>query len=437
MVFLRPCFGKKGGFAIEWLLLGMNLLYRLFFFLIPGILFLLKPFSTKLGHFLEGRKSLFAKLGNFRDSCPGPLAWFHAASLGEYEQARPVIAALKSKRPDLGILVSFFSPSGYDHVAKKPQPNVDFITYLPLDRKSWAEKFVTVLKPELAFFVKYDLWHHHLQALKKSGCPVFLIAASLREDQVFFGPFGSFFRQNLFAMDWIFTQNQKSLDLLSGIGYSQASQAGDTRFDRVAATAAAPLALPQIRDWVGDRPTVVVGSAWEEDMKLLVPLINSHPGYRWIIAPHDLSPEPMDRWGSQLRLESRKYSGWSPSDTNPVLFIDNIGMLSSLYQFARIAYVGGAFGKGLHNILEPLGFGRPVIFGALKRVSRFPEAAQSQSEGCGFPVSDEKSLFETFGRLEEIDFYDKSVISAQNWVKSNLGAADRIVEKTARLIPAR
>ncbi|GAA0878489.1 hypothetical protein GCM10009119_14570 [Algoriphagus jejuensis] len=195
--------------------------------------------------------------------------------------------------------------------------------------------------------------------------------------------------------------------------------------------------MPQLERWIQGKPTVVVGSAWEEDMKLLIPLINSRPDYRWIIAPHDLSPEPMERWASRIVLDSKRFSMWRASDTNSVLFIDNIGMLSSLYQFAKIAYVGGAFGKGLHNILEPLGFGVPVIFGQVKRASRFPEAEQSQIEGCGFSVSDESSLFEIFGRMEQTDFYNNSVNSAQNWVNSNLGAADRILEKVTSLIPAK
>ncbi len=411
----------------------MNLLYRLFFWVLPGFLVLIKPFSAKLRHFLEGRKPVFDSLGKFRKANTGPLAWFHVASLGEYEQARPVIAALKSKRPELVIAVSFFSPSGYDHVVKKPQPGVDWITYLPLDRKRLAHRFVKELNPELAIFVKYDLWFHHIQALKKNRVPIFLISASLREDQSFFGLFGGFFRQNLFAMDWIFTQNQKSIDLLRGMGYSKCSLAGDTRFDRVASTAKSPKDLLEIKRWIEERPVVVVGSAWEEDMRLLIPLINSRPNYRWIIAPHDLNPEPMDRWASQIHLESRKYSGWSSDHSNSVLFIDNIGMLSSLYQFARMAYVGGAFGKGLHNILEPLGFSVPVIFGKVKKAGKFPEAAQSEQEGCGFSVGDEKVLVEVFEKLEKVDFYKRSVDSAQKWVTSNLGAADRILEKVTEL----
>lgn len=411
----------------------MNLLYRLTLFLLTGVLNILSQFSGKISHFLEGRKSLFEKLENFRSSCSAPVAWFHAASLGEYEQARPVIAALKSKKPEIAIVVSFFSPSGYDHVIKRQQPNVDFITYLPIDRKSLAQRFVQILKPELAFFVKYDLWFHHIQALKKGQIPVFLIAASLRENQSFFGVFGSFFCQNLFAMDWIFTQNEKSLKLLSSIGYDRASLAGDTRFDRVAATAAAPKDLPEIANWIGEKPAVVVGSAWDEDMRILIPLINSRPDYRWIIAPHDLNSELMERWAEQIQLESKRYSIWKLSDSNSVLFIDNIGMLSSLYQFAKVAYVGGAFGKGLHNILEPMGFGVPVIFGKVKKASKFPEAAESELEGCGFAVADEISLAENFAKLENSEFYQKAVDSAQNWVKSNLGAADRIIEKVNEL----
>ena len=412
----------------------MNFIYRFGLVLTSGLLNLVGRFSARLRHFLEGRKSLFEKLEFFRKTCEAPTAWFHVASLGEYEQARPVIASLKTMRPELAVVISFFSPSGYDNVTKKPQPNVDFITYIPIDRKNYAERFVSILKPELAFFVKYDLWFHHIQALKKRNVSMFLIAASLREDQTFFGVFGSFFRQNLFAMDWIFTQNEKSLELLKSLGYHNASLAGDTRFDRVAATAAAPKELLDIKKWIGEKSVVVVGSAWEEDIKLLIPLINSRPNYRWIIAPHDLDPEPMDRWAEAIQLESKKYSKWNSADTNSILFIDNIGMLSSLYQFAKLAYVGGAFGKGLHNILEPMGFGVPVIFGKVKNVSKFPEAAQSDSEGCGFSVADEKSLLDQFKKLEKADFYEKAVISALNWVKSNLGAADRILKKVDQLI---
>ncbi|MBC6366488.1 3-deoxy-D-manno-octulosonic acid transferase [Algoriphagus sp. AK58] len=405
----------------------MKFIYRLLLGIITGVLPLLGIFSAKLRHFLSGRDNLFLLLKKFRENHPGPLAWFHVASLGEFEQARPVIAELKKQRSECLIAVSFFSPSGFDHVSKKPHANVDFITYIPLDRKSWADRFVSILNPEIAFFVKYDLWYHHICALKRDRVPTYLIAASFRENQIYFSWYGVFFRTILAQLDWIFTQNQKSIELLEKIGITRASLVGDTRFDRVAETAQTPKELGEVSAWVHGKPTIVVGSAWEEDMRLLIPLINSKPEYRWIIAPHDLKPEPMDRWASQITLDSEKYSRWTPDDPNSVLFIDNIGMLSSLYQFARVAYVGGAFGKGLHNILEPLGFGVPVIFGKVKKAGKFPEAEQSQYEGCGFEIEDEKQLQQIFTKLEQVEFYQRATESAQNWVTSNLGAANRIV----------
>lgn len=411
----------------------MNWFYRFGLFVLSLLLPVAGIFNTKVRYFLQGRKSVFQKLFEFRKSNIGPLGWFHVASLGEYEQARPVIAELKTSRPDLMIAVSFFSPSGYDNVIKKPQSNVDFITYLPLDRKSFAVRFVEILKPELAFFVKYDLWPQHILALKSAKIPIFLVSASFRPDHIYFRNNG-FFRKILFKLDYIFTQNQQSIDLLKSIGFENAEIAGDTRFDRVMATASSPKEFPEIKKWVGEKPAVVVGSAWEEDMRILIPLINSRPEYRWIIAPHDLNPLPMKVWADSISLKSSRYSQWDQTSPVDVLFIDNIGMLSSLFQFARVAYVGGAFGKGLHNILEPIGFGIPVIFGKLRKAEKFPEAAQSQREGCGFEVENEKELKVVFKRLEQEDFYLKCAESAQFWVKSNLGAAKKIIEKVNKLM---
>ncbi|WP_245579262.1 3-deoxy-D-manno-octulosonic acid transferase [Algoriphagus mannitolivorans] len=403
------------------------MVYRLFFGVLPALLSFFSLFSKRIKHFLSGRKSIFSELQNFRNENQGTLIWVHVASLGEYEQAKPVIAKWKEKYPEHLVVVSFFSPSGFEPASRKPQANVDFITYIPLDRKSWAEEFVKIMDPQYAFFVKYDLWYHHVMALKQRGVPVYLISASFRSSQVYFSRFGRFFKNLLFQLDWIFTQNDQSVALLKEIGISRVSKAGDTRFDRVAATANSPKPLEDIKSWIGEKQVVVVGSAWQEDMDLLIPLINSKPEYKWIIAPHDLNPEPMDRWAKLLDSTSRKYSKWSPTESNSVLFIDNIGMLSSLFQFAKIAYVGGAFGKGLHNILEPLGFGVPVIFGKVKKVGKFPEAPQSRIEGCGFEVSSAEELRQVFKKLENGEFYHAAADSAKKWVNLNLGAADRIV----------
>lgn len=407
----------------------MKYLYRLFFAVIPVILKLVGIASPKVRHFLQGRKDSLEKVRQFRIASHEKLVWFHVASLGEYEQARPVIESLKKRFPESKVAVTFFSPSGYDHVSKRPHPLVDFVGYIPLDQKSKARQFVEEMNPDLVFFVKYDLWYHHIEELYRRKIPMYLIAAVFRAEQVYFQSYGKFFQEMLSRLNWIFTQDQKSLELLQKIGIEHASQAGDTRFDRVAATASSPKTLPEIKNWIQDFPVVVVGSAWQEDMDILIPLINSKSGYRWIIAPHDLHPEPMDRWSAAISWKSERYSEGKFSADAQVLFIDNIGMLSSLYQFAKVAYIGGAFGKGLHNILEAIGFGIPVIFGKVKKAGKFPEALQSQQQGCGFEVKDEAELKAIFDQLENEEPYQKAVKSAKNWVEMNLGAADRIINE--------
>ena len=406
----------------------MNIVYTFFMELSTRILPILGVFVPKIRHFLVERKNIFSVLTDFRATHPGPLTWFHVASLGEYEQAKPVIAALKVKEPETWIAVSFFSPSGYEPTSRKLQVGVDLITYLPLDRKSWAERFVAVLQPTRSIFVKYDLWHHHLQALKRRHVPTYLIAASFRPDQSYFSWYGSFFRRMLLQMDWIFTQNESSCRLLANLNIVNASVNGDTRFDRVAGTASQPMDFPMISNWIKGRLTIVIGSAWEEDMTLLIPLIQSKPEFLWIIAPHAMDTVAMDRWASTLGASSQKYSQWNTTQDSRILFIDNIGMLSSLYQFAYFAYVGGGFGKGLHNILEPLGFGVPVIFGKPRQASKFPEATQSQAEGCGYSVTNTKELQAVVVKLEQPEFYSRAVAAAEHWVKANLGAATRITE---------
>lgn len=413
----------------------MKFLYRLFFWGLPIILQGFGLIFPRVNRFLAARKNLFLRLKEFRSRYSGKLAWFHVASLGEYEQAKPVIEALKKQNSEIGILVSFFSPSGYEPALKKPHPLVDFVTYLPLDRRSWAQEFVRLVNPSLAFFVKYDLWYHHLEALRKFGVPHYLISASFRPNQPYFRWYGGFFKSMFESFNWIFTQNQPSLDLLNTIAVTNASRSGDTRFDRVWATAKHAKSFPEITHWINGRPTVVVGSAWQEDMDLILPLIEAHLDYVWIIAPHDLSPEPMDRWAKQLSVKSVTYSKWTPESRASILFIDNIGMLSSLYQFAKIAYVGGGFGKGLHNILEPLGFGIPVIFGKVKNVSKFPESIQSQHQGCGFEVNSPEDLLNVFDRLEQEENYQKATFAAQEWVSANVGAADRVMQKVQELTP--
>lgn len=411
---------------------GMKWFYRLVIFSIRGLLPLIAFFSSSVARFLEGRKNLFAKLNHFRSENRGATAWFHVASLGEYEQAKPVIEALKNARPELQIALSFFSPSGYNQLAKKKPDLIDFISFIPLDGKRNAETFVKTLNPELVFFVKYDFWYHHIQAIKRLGVPLYLISASFRSDQIYFSRL-SFFQNLVKSFDAIFTQNQQSIRLLESIGYSKGILAGDTRFDRVIDTADHPKSFPEFTNWARREKVLVAGSVWEEDMRLLIPEINSNPQFRWIIAPHSLDPEPMQKWMSEIEPKCILYSDWDKLDTDvSVILIDNIGMLSSLYQFGTVAYVGGAFGKGLHNILEPIGFKIPVIFGRLKRKEKFPEAEQSKQEGCGFEVNDSAELSNILKSLEDPKTYVESKEAANRWLETNQGASERILNEVLK-----
>ena len=407
----------------------MKVLYYLLVEIAAWKLKVLGIFIPKVRTFLEQRENLFGPLAEFRTRHQGPLTWVHVASLGEYEQAKPVIAALKVREPKTWIVVSFFSSSGYEPTSKRPQPGVDWITYLPVDRKFFAARFVELLQPSRSIFVKYDLWFHHLHALKERGIPTFLIAAAFRPEQPYFTWYGGFFRKMLMELDWIFTQNDVSIQLLSSLKISQVSLAGDTRFDRVAAIASQPLSFPSLKTWAQDNITVVIGSAWDEDMEVLLPIIQSKEDWQFIIAPHAIDERSIEGWANTLGVSSQKYSQWDTNKSSRVLFIDNIGMLSSLYQFAHLAYVGGGFGKGLHNILEPLAFGVPVIFGQPKRASKFPEAGQSHLKGCGFAVANAKELQAVLANLEQTAFYSQAVGAAHHWVNENLGAAVRIVDQ--------
>ncbi|WP_158859001.1 3-deoxy-D-manno-octulosonic acid transferase [Lunatibacter salilacus] len=392
--------------------------------------------SAKLAQMVRGRNNLLLELSRFRKDADGPLVWIHVASLGEYEQAKPVIKAFKKSRPDWLVCVSFFSPSGYENVINKPQPFVDFITYLPFDSQLKAEEFVETLKPKAVFFVKYDLWYHHLAAVKRRNIPLFLIAAALRTDQVYFAWYGSFFSQMLLTFDHIFTQNQETADLLDKIGYSEWTVAGDPRYDNVEAIRLSPKSFPEINDGIQKR-VFVAGSVWQEDMDLLIPYINSHSDYQYVIAPHDIRSPDIEVWEKAINKPVIRHSQLTEnthSQAWEVMIIDNIGMLSSLYQYARIAYVGGAFGKGLHNILEGLAFRIPVIFGWLKNKSKFPEWEISQSYGCGFAVRDAHSFSEIMDTMEDETAYKQACESAERLLQDNLGSAKKIMDKVDTFI---
>lgn len=414
----------------------MKGLYNFSLSLTTTLIKVFSGFSPRLKILVRGRKTSFASLAGFAKDNPKRKAWFHVASLGEYEQAKPVIHEFKSQFPDWGVVVTFFSPSGYEHVSKRAQSNVDFIAYLPFDTAGNAREWVGLLNPEVVFFVKYDLWANFIFRIKENNIPLFLFSAAFRPDQIYFKKYGSFFRELLFAFDHIFTQNIESVELLKGIQYHEATLTGDTRYDNVQAISQKPQQFIDIAAFVQDRHVIVVGSAWEEDMALIIPLINTNSNYKYIIAPHDINIEKIKDWQNRITVSSVTYSTMNETSFHQkeVLFIDNIGMLSSLYQYAKIAYVGGAFGKGLHNILEPIAFNIPVAFGKVKRAGKFPEAAISQEYGCGFSISSSGELDQFIRQMEDSEKYQKACYAAKKLVSDNLGSAKRIIKHVQHMV---
>ena len=320
-------------------------------------------FSPKLNDFIKGREDLFSKLEKSIDPSEKHI-WIHAASLGEFEMAVPVLAMLKTKYSEYKTVVSFFSPSGYKN--KKSHPLVDHFTYLPLDTPKNADRFLKIIEPEMAFFIKYDFWPNFLNELEKRNVRTFLVSGVFRKDQAFFKTYGKWMVQSLKAFDHFFVQNKESENLLNSIGFNNVTVSGDTRFDRVAAQIEANNQIGFIEEFKQDSLLVVCGSTWPEDEKLLLDFINTSSNIKFIIAPHEIKPEKILKLERELSIPHIKYSTRERKDLKDfsVFILDTIGYLGRAYSYADIAYVGGAAGDtGLHNILEPATFGIPIIIG--------------------------------------------------------------------------
>lgn len=310
----------------------------------------------------------------------------HCASLGEFEQGRPVLEAIKTKYTDYQVLISFFSPSGFE--ARKDYPGADWVVYLPMDSTRHAKQFVQLLQPALVLWVRYEFWYYYLNELHKQKIPVLLVSGLFRPSQPFFRWYGALHRHMLFCFRALFVQQPSSVALAKSIGLSEVYLTGDTRFDRVSATAASPIDLPEIASFIAGRPTLVAGSTWPEDEEELDHYCNTRTGYCYIIAPHEISEEHLADI-EKLIHNSIRYSTWKkepqPGHAFRVLIIDNIGLLSRLYKYTDLAYIGGGFGgDGLHNILEAAVFGVPVIFGP--DYDDFPEAVDLLAAGGAFSV---------------------------------------------------
>jgi 3-deoxy-D-manno-octulosonic-acid transferase len=388
-------------------------------------------FNSKIRLGVAGRAGLISYLDeSFQGLTNGrPVAWFHAASLGEFEQGRPVMEAFRERYPDYFILLTFFSPSGYE--IRKNYTGADYICYMPIDTKANAAVFVRIIKPRIVFFIKYEFWFNYLHELRRSGAYIFSFSTIFRPEQVFFKWYGSFYRKLLTYFDHIFVQNEESLRLLSGIGVAQCSLAGDTRFDRVSAIAASIKDLPLISAFKGDNICIVAGSVWEADMNVLIPAVNalSKP-VKMIIAPHEINMEEIKLWCQRLEGSSVLYSDFVKGNQEEAnyLFINNIGMLSSLYRYGDMAYIGGSFGAGLHNILEAATFGLPVTFGD-KGYKKFQEAKDLILEGGAVAVSGDKTLTKLIEKWCDPAVRNKSGELSKSYVARQTGATSLVMAK--------
>lgn len=377
----------------------------------------------------KGRNETFSKIDAFRTSTSNPVALFHCASLGEFEQGKPLIEAFKKQYTDYKIVISFFSPSGYE--IRKNYSGADLIVYLPSDTKAHAHAFIHALSPAIVFIVKYEFWLNLLDAIQLKSIPLFLISGRFRNNHFFFKKSGGFMRKRLEAFTHFFLQDNPSGELLTSIGFTNWSVSGDTRFDRVQQTASSTVRISEIENFKGDTPLLVIGSGWEKDMNVLIPFINTfEKRLKIIYAPHEIHDAEIEKLRTHIEKQSIRFSNLkeNPNQVADVLIIDNIGMLASIYTYSDYAYVGGAFGSGLHNILEPAIFGSPVFFGPNHQ--KFPEAAWLISLGYGFSISTTEEFTKKFTSIyDSIELKNSIKTGLQSTMLQACGATSHIMQQ--------
>lgn len=382
------------------------------------------PFVPKAKTWVEGRRSLWERLEAKRTELQGCL-WFHCASVGEFEQARPVLEAIKQARPALPVLVTFFSPSGY--TARKGHPLATHVEYLPPDSAVNAARLQALLKPRMAVFIKYEFWYQHLQALQKARVPTYLVSAIFRPSQPFFKWYGGAHRAMLACFDRLFVQNEESRQLLAGIGIHQVSVSGDTRFDRVMQIVENNEELPLAQGFraSADTPMLVAGSTWPEDERILFAALRRLPQLRLMVAPHELTTPHVEAVAAQAPTPLARWSSDTPNSETRTLLVDRMGHLSRLYKYADITYVGGGFGSGIHNTLEPAAWGKPVIFGP--HHARFAEALGLIEAGAGFSVKNAEELHCLLHRLVgDPEALERACRAARTYVADRTGATQQV-----------
>ena len=384
--------------------------------------------NTKARLWLNGRKNLLENVREALKSNNRPVIWMHCASLGEFEQGRYLVKRIKDSYPDHCIVITFFSPSGYE--VMKNYPGADFIFYLPEPTNKKAKKFIALLNPKLVFWIKYDFWYHYLHELKKRKTPLLLVSALFHRRHSFFKWYGPLYKKMLRCFTWLFVQDDASVERLNNIGIKNVSVSGDTRFDRVTDIAAHFEEVAMIREFIGNSPVIVAGSSWPEDEEELDHYANTHREIKFIIAPHEIEEEHLKDIEKLFRYTIR-YSDLvknkKGSDQANTLIVDNIGMLSRLYKYATVTFVGGGFGDdGVHNVLEAAVYGKPVLFGPV--FNQFREAIDLLEEGAAFTVDNALDLEKVLDDLLTNDrLYRECCEAAREYVYGHKGATEKIL----------
>ena len=382
-------------------------------------------FSDKPAKMVKGHREVFGLLESKIDR-NARYIWFHAASLGEFEQGRPLIERIRKDYPQYKILQNFFSPSGYE--VRKNYDGADIVCYLPFDTPSNVRKFIDLVNPCMVFFVKYEFWQNYLNELHKRSIPVYSVSSIFRPGQVFFRWYGKSYQQVLKTFAHLFVQNQESKKLLAGIGVNNTTVVGDTRFDRVLDICAAAKQLPLVQKFKGDALTFVAGSSWGPDEDIFIKYFNAHPEMKLIIAPHVVNDSHMKEIMAKLNRPCIRYTQATEENVQQAdcLIIDCYGLLSSIYRYGEISYIGGGFGVGIHNVLEAAVYGIPVIFGPNNK--KFREAQHLLANKGGFEINgyeDFETLMDKF--LADEAYLKQSGKSAGDYVKNNSGAMEKIM----------
>jgi 3-deoxy-D-manno-octulosonic-acid transferase len=385
-------------------------------------------FNTKAKQFIKGRSNWRKKLAQ-KIETNARYIWFHCASLGEFEQGRPLIEEIRKRYPQFRILLTFFSPSGYE--IKKNYDMADIVMYLPIDSKKNARDFIKIVNPEKAFFIKYEYWYFFIRELKKKNIPLYIVSAIFREEQSFFknNLLGRWYSKILHMPDHFFVQDEKSGHILKAAGVYKFTISGDTRFDRVTAIAKAAKEIPIVEAFSNGNPLLIAGSTWRPDEELLAEYINSHE-LKMVIAPHEVTEANLNHLEKLLKKPAIRFS--KATHVNPeiyqILIIDSIGILSSLYRYGTISYIGGGFGVGIHNILEAAVFGLPVIFGP--HFEKFREAVVLKKEGGAYMIQDYQQLKEVLHNLtSNRDQLENASSACKSYVAKNTGSTNLIITK--------